>query len=147
MSTLAAIRRFLLAILLFGVAGMGTELLLIGHVEGVLQLAPVVLLAAGLLVAAWHAVAPHAATVRVLQATMGLFVLTGTVGIGLHYDGNAEFELEMYPSLSGVELFRKTMTGATPVFAPGTMALLGFVGLAHTYRHPLTRRALQADGP
>ena len=27
-------------------------------------------------------------------------------------------------------------TGATPVLAPGTMLLLGLVGLAHAYRHP-----------
>jgi hypothetical protein len=28
-------------------------------------------------------------------------------------------------------LVQKTMTGATPVLAPGTMALLGLVGLAY----------------
>jgi hypothetical protein len=67
---------------------------------------------------------------------MMLFIVSGGIGIGLHYDGNVEFELEMYPSLSGVELIGKTLTGATPVFAPGTMALLGLIGLALTYRHP-----------
>lgn len=136
------IRRFLLAILLVGVVGMGTELLLLGHVDGALQLAPVVLLAIGLLVGVWHAVAPRAASVRALQATMGLFVLSGAIGVGLHYEGNAEFELEMYPSLRGVELIGKTLTGATPVLAPATMSLLGLIGLAHTYRHPGVSRHL-----
>jgi hypothetical protein len=47
-----------------------------------------------------------------------------------------EFELEMYPSMRGFELVAKTMTGATPVLAPGTMALLGLIGLSYTYKHP-----------
>jgi hypothetical protein len=52
----------------------------------------------------------------------------------LHFRGNAEFELEMYLSMAGTELIGKTLTGATPVFAPGTMALLGGLGLAASYR-------------
>jgi hypothetical protein len=58
------------------------------------------------------------------------------LGVGLHYDGNEEFELEMYPTMAGVELVQNTLTGATPVLAPGSMTLLGLDGLAHTYRHP-----------
>jgi hypothetical protein len=38
----------------------------------------------------------------------------------------------------------KALTGATPVLAPGSMSLLGVIGLALTYRHPLLRdRALE----
>jgi len=33
----------------------------------------------------------------------------------------------------------KALAGATPVLAPGSMSLLGVVGLALTYRHPLLR--------
>ena len=137
--TLAAIRRFLLGALLVGVAGMGTELLLIGHVEGLLQLTPVLLLALGLAAAGWHAWRARAASVRVLQTTMVLFVISGLAGVILHYRGNAEFELEMYPTLGGVQLVRETLTGATPVLAPGSMTLLGLVGLVQTYRHPRLR--------
>jgi hypothetical protein len=52
----------------------------------------------------------------------------------------------MYPSLGGVQLVRETLTGATPVLAPGSMTLLGLVGLAHTYGHPQLRHASH-DGP
>jgi hypothetical protein len=38
--------------------------------------------------------------------------------------------------MSGLELIRKVASGATPVLAPGTMSLLGVVGLLHTFRHP-----------
>jgi hypothetical protein len=71
---------------------------------------------------------------------MVLFVGSGMLGVVLHYQGNEEFELEMQPALSGRTLVGKTLTGATPVLAPGSMSLLGVVGLAFTYRHPLLRR-------
>lgn len=133
---LARIRRLLLGTLAFGVVGMTTELLLLGHFESTSQTIPLVLLAVSALVLIWHIATPRRASVRALQATMMLFIVSGGIGIGLHYDGNEEFELEMYPSLRGLELVEKTLTGATPVFAPGTMALLGLIGLALTYRHP-----------
>jgi hypothetical protein len=57
-----------------------------------------------------------------------------------HYQGNMEFELETYPSISGLALFKEAMMGATPALAPGTMIELGLIGLAYTYRHPLLVR-------
>ena len=77
-----------------------------------------------------------ALTVRALQIAMALFVAAGALGVGLHYDGNVEFELEITPAMSGFELVREALTGATPVLAPGAMALLGLIGFAHAYRHP-----------
>ena len=130
------LRQYLLLTLAVGMAGMTTELLLIGHVESVQQLVPVVLLGLGVPVLVWHAIAPRKITVRTLQATMMLFVLSGLVGVGLHYRGNLAFELEMYPSMRGFEMVQKTLTGATPVLAPGSMTLLGLIGLTHSYRHP-----------
>ena len=70
---------------------------------------------------------------------MACFVASGVLGVGLHYRGNVEFERELYPALAGMELVRKTLTGATPVLAPGSMALLGLVGLCLTFRHPALR--------
>ena len=67
---------------------------------------------------------------------MILFVLSGLVGLILHYQGNAEFELEMYPSLNGLELFWEAIRGATPTLAPGTMIQLGLLGWVYTIRHP-----------
>ena len=134
------IRRLLLLTLAFGTVGMGLELLLLGHFESASQVVPLVLLGASVLVLAWHVAAPGRGSVRALQATMMSFIISGGIGIGLHYDGNVEFELEMYPAMRGLELIGNTLTGATPVFAPGTMALLGLVGLAVVYRHPATER-------
>lgn len=136
-------RRFLLLTLIAGIAGMGLELLFIGHVEDRLQLVPVVLLAGGLAAVAWHAARPSRTSVRAVRGLMALFAVSGLLGVGLHYRGNHEFEREMYPSMAGIELVRKTLTGATPVLAPGSMALLGLVGIAAV--HGLSPG--QQDGP
>jgi hypothetical protein len=84
-------------------------------------------------------IAPRLVTIRTLQVLMVIFIGSGVVGVGLHYKGNEAFELEMMPSRAGMSLLSKTLTGATPVLAPGSMSLLGFVGLAFAHRHPLLR--------
>ena len=67
--------------------------------------------------------------------------MSGVVGLWLHYQGNTEFELEMYPSLEGLALFWEAIRGATPTLAPGTMLELGLLGLAYMYRHPVLTRS------
>jgi len=139
---LGRIRRLLLFILLLGITGTGTELLLLGHYEDSVQLAPLALFALSLVVLACHGVSRGRAGLRAVQLVMALFVASGALGIYLHYRGNVEFELEMYPERRGFELFREAMSGATPALAPGTMILLGLIGLVYAHQHPrLTARA------
>ena len=148
-TTESRVRTYLLATLAFGVVGLAIELLLLGHFDSVTQLIPLILLALGAIVVAWHAAAPRGVTVRALQIMMVLFIVSGGLGVVLHLRGNAEFLLEVTPSMAGFELFRKTMTGATPALAPGSMVLLGLVGLMYSYRHPslnAARRAAELEG-
>ena len=133
---LSTIRNILLWSLLAGSAGTLLELLLIGHDEMAAQFAPLVLLGIGIVAAAWTLIAPRPAAIRTLQILMVVFVASGLLGVVLHYKGNEAFELEMSPSRTGLSLMSKTLTGATPVLAPGSMCLLGIVGLAFTHRHP-----------
>lgn len=137
---LTTIRRLLLATLLAGIAGTGGELLLLGHFESAAQWVPLVLLGLGLAAAFWQLAAPGAASVRALQLVATLFVAAGLVGVGLHYDGNAAFEREMYPDIAGMRLVRDALSGATPVLAPGSLTLLGLVAFAYSYDHPALRR-------
>jgi hypothetical protein len=142
-ATLSLVRRALLWTYVFGAAGTAVELVLLEHYDDPWQWAPIVLLAASLLVLAWHA-APSGrrAGVRAFRWTMLLFVASGVVGTLLHYRGNVEFELEREPTLGGLRLFWEAIRGATPALAPGTMIQLALVGLAYTVRHPaLTTRA------
>jgi len=64
------------------------------------------------------------------------FVVVGVLGVYQHYTGNAEFELEMYPSRAGLELFRESLKGATPTLAPASLSWIGLIGLAFAFRHP-----------
>ena len=138
---LRVVRRILLVTLVLGLVGTGVELLLLEHFEDWRQLIPLGLIASALMVLAWQGAQRGPAPVQVLQVLMLMFVLAGVLGLTLHYRGNAEFELEMYPDRTGMELFRESMMGATPALAPGTMIQLALIGLAYTYRHPrLTRR-------
>ena len=132
----AFLRRVLAALFLFGSVGTAAELMLLEHTEDVWQKAPLVLIAVACVVLAVLAVRPSTAGVRLFQLAMVAFIASGVAGLALHYQGNVEFELELQPEASGLHLFWESMKGATPVLAPGTMALLGAIGLTYTYRHP-----------
>lgn len=132
----------LLAILILGTAGTVVELLLLKHTDGFWQVVPLGLLGVALAVLVAHAIAAGAATVRALQGVMLLFLVSGAAGMFLHYRGNVEWELERMASLSGFDLFKHAVMGATPTLAPGTMVQLGLVGLLYTYRHPAIRRSV-----
>ena len=134
--TLASIRKLLLGALALGVIGTISELILLRHIDMATQWIPLVILGMSVPALIWHALSPRPGSVRTLQVLMVLFLAAGVIGVGLHYDGNVDFERELHPEEHGYEFFRKTIAGATPVLAPGSMVLLGLVGLAHTYRHP-----------
>ncbi len=138
-NTVRAIRGLLLALFAFGVAGSSVELLLLEHTEDVWQLSPLILMGLSLPAMVWLALDQRPLSVRVFQVLMFLCVASGLTGLYLHYRGNVEFELEMYPGLSGVELFWESLKGATPSLAPGTMLVLGLLGLLYTFRHPALR--------
>ena len=140
---LAAVRRILLALLLFGLLGTGVDLVLLSHYENPWQLIPLGLITIAIIVIAWHAVNRGRASIRVLQVAMVLFIMSGLAGFFFHYQGNKEFQLEVNPSLGGLELFLKVIQAkAPPALAPGAMIHLGLLGLAYSYRHPaLVERA------
>ena len=139
MTTLPAIRRFLLIILLLGLGGLGVELVLLDHYETALQLIPLALIGAALVAVAWHAASGSAASATGLRIVMVLFVAAGAIGIALHYQANVEFQLETDPSLAGRALLWKVLQAkAPPALAPGAMVQLGLIGLAYTHRHKET---------
>lgn len=142
-ATIATLRTLLLAILLFGMIGTATELILIDHHEDAWQWIPILVLGAGVLAGgamlAAGSRAPRALTYG-FRAVMVLLILSGGLGSALHFQANREFKLEMDPSLSGFALFSSVIRAKTPPsLAPGTMVLLGLVGLASAFRRELPR--------
>ena len=144
---MALIRRWLMIVLIAGLAGTLVELLLLRHTDGFWQLAPVVLLAAGMVVAGWSALAPRAVSVRSLQGVMSLLVLSGAVGMIQHFRGNLGYERDSNPSLSGAGLYRSALQGSTPALAPGAMIQLGLIGLLLAFRHPALARTRRGEDP
>jgi hypothetical protein len=72
-----------------------------------------------------------------MRLLMAFFVLSGIVGTWMHYRGNSAFELEVDPALPSWPLFKASISGVTPVLAPGSMIQLGLIGLAWCFRHPV----------
>lgn len=131
-------RRVLLAVFLVGMVGTGADLFLLEHFEEKLQLIPLTLLGLAVIVLTWHIIHRGPGSVRVVQVLMILFVIAGFAGLVLHYRGSVEFQLEVNPDLSGLELFMKAIRAkAPPALGPGAMINLGLLGLAYAYRHPI----------
>jgi len=137
----------LFATLGLGIAGLGAELLLLEHFEEWRQWLPLALLAAAALVWLLHVWRRAASTVIAMRVVMALHVAVGAVGVWFHYQGNTEFELEMYPAMAGWELFKESMMGATPALAPGALVQLGLLGLAWSFRHPALLARGKNDTP
>jgi hypothetical protein len=136
-AVLSSLRRFLLALLVLGLGGVGVELLALAHYEDSWQFAPLVLIALAFVVIGWHLFDGSHATVRVLRVVMVMFIVAGALGIFFHYRGNLEFQLEIDPSQDHWSLFKKVIRAhSPPALAPGVMAQLGLLGLAYTYRYP-----------
>ncbi len=130
-----ALRRFLLAIFLIGVAGISAELWLMGHYEDFYQQIPLALCVLSLATLAAVRLRPGRGTVTLFRVVMACFILSGMIGAILHFQVNMEFQLEMDPSLQGVSLYRKAILAKTPpALAPGAMIQLGLIGLAYTFR-------------
>lgn len=139
-----AVRRILMATLVVGMAGITADLLLLNHVEDRTQLIPLAALGLTLLTLLAHAMVRSPATVRLIQLLMIALLLCGVLGVYLHFQGNAEFQRDIQPSIGGSELFWKSMRArAPPALAPLAFVQLALVGWAWTFRHPLLRHANQ----
>jgi len=134
---ISVLRKVILALLVLEMLGTAAELILLGHFEDVWQMVPLVLIAAGVVVLAWHWFDRRASSLLALRVVMILAIASAGIGFYLHYRANAEFQLDIDPSMRGLTLWLKVMQAkAPPALAPGVMAHFGLLGLAYTYRHP-----------
>lgn len=139
---LKTIRLILLITVISAMIGVEVELFLLGHLEPVLQLVPVLLIGVGLVSMAWYGFSRTGKSLRVFQGTMALCIASGLIGIVIHLAFSASEAKKKDKTLQGMQLLRVAMTGVAPLFAPGAMVQIGLVGLAYTFRHP----ALQQNG-
>jgi uncharacterized membrane protein len=133
-SVVERLRLWVLGVLALGLIGTVTELILLEHYEQPLQFVPLVLIAMAVVVLARHAMRQDTASLRALQIVMGIFVLAGFAGMAAHFNGSAEYQLELNPDMSNWELLEKILHAkAPPLLAPGMMLQMGLLGLAYAF--------------
>lgn len=131
---LSAIRTLMLAVLVLGMAGLLTELLLIAHFEDTAQWIPIILLAVGLIVVAADVVLAAGWTQVAIQLTMVLMIGASALGMYFHFRGSREFQIEMDPQMHGANLVWHVLRAKSPpTLAPGSMLQLGLLGLGYAY--------------
>jgi hypothetical protein len=131
---LSAITKVVVAVLIFGMAGLLAELALIAHYEDATQVVPLVLLAVGLVFMCVDLVFARGWTQILVQLTMVLIVAAGALGIYFHFQGSQEFQLEMDPQMGGTTLVWHVLRAKSPpTLAPGSMVQLGILGLGYAY--------------
>jgi hypothetical protein len=146
-SGLRMMRHLMLLLLTVAMIGTAADLMLLDHHEEFWQMVPLGVIALGIVSVALTALKGGAGTVTLMRVTMALFICSGLLGMGLHYIGNSEFQLEMDPSLHGWGLFMKSVTSkAPPALAPAAMIQMGLLGLLYTYKHPALGDPLQWAG-
>lgn len=128
-------RLMLFGVLLLGIVGIWAELLLTSHTGDFWQKVPLALLSAAAPLIVITALRPAGWAVLLTRLVMVLFMLAGILGTYFHYESNAGFALELTPGLSGFALIADAFTRSTPPpLAPGTMIMLGLLGLVCCYR-------------
>ena len=143
---LRIMRRLILLLLTVAMVGTAADLMLLDHHEDFWQMVPLGVIALGVVSVVLSTVKGGAGAVMLMRMTMALFICSGFVGMGLHYIGNNEFQLEMDPSLRGWGLFVKAITSkAPPALAPAAMIQMGLLGLLYTYKHPALGYPLQTE--
>ena len=110
-ATSARLRSALCAILIVGLVGTGTELVLLKHFEEPWQLVPLALIGVALVVLGWYRVARGPAPLRALRATMWTCVVAAGVGLVQHFRSNVTDARESNPSLSGRALYADAISG------------------------------------
>jgi hypothetical protein len=129
---LELLRIWILAVLVLGLLGTITELILLEHYEEPLQFVLLILITLALVTVIWHLARRGVTSLNALMGLMGLFVIAGVVGCIAHFYGSAEFQLDLDPQMSTWELIDKVLRAkAPPLLAPGMMIQLGLLGLAY----------------
>ena len=131
---LVVIRRVILGVLVLGMTGLLTELALLAHYADFKQQIPLLLMAAGLAAIIIDLAVSRTWSGRFVQLTMVLFITAGFLGMYFHYQGSREFQIEMDPAMSGMNLMWHVLQAKSPpTLSPGTMVQMGILGLGYAY--------------
>jgi len=134
---LSRLRLFLLGLSAFLCAGTIIELWFDEHTGTPIQLLPFILAGVGLLAAILAIVRPNPSSLMTLRGVMVVLIFGSVLGIYEHITHNLAFELDIRPNAAAGEVLLEALHGASPLLAPGVLALAALVALAATYYHPV----------
>lgn len=117
--------------LIFFLFGSLIELYLINHYEDTIQIIPIFCLGVSLgsLIILYFRVSKL--TINLFKASLLVISFVGLLGVILHLNSNFQFEKEMKPSSSTMDLFIESLSGALPALAPLNLVLLAMVGYSY----------------
>ena len=133
--TLARMRQFLLVIAAAVFVMTVTELIFLSHWSETIQLLPFALSGWGLITLALAYFHPTPRTISILRWSMIVIGLCSLIGIYEHMENNLGFQREIQPNATFQELALATVEGATPVLAPGILALGAAIGWTAAYQY------------
>ena len=143
---LVRLRLFLLGTSAFLLIGTLVELVAIGHTKEPIQLVPFILCILGLAIVSVALARPARKSLMALRAVMIPVTLGSLLGVWEHVENNAAFYLEVHPTATTTQLVGAALGGASPLLAPGMLALAAALAVAATYYHPaLLRRHAAAS--
>ena len=129
-------RRFLLWVASFTCIFTFIELWLEEHYGTTTQWIPFVLCGLGLLVIWAVLFNANRASIIALRVIMALNLAGSVFGIYEHLEHNLLFELEIRPGAEPSDVFMYAFRGASPILAPGILALASLLAGGATYYHP-----------
>lgn len=117
------------------------ELALVEHDESFVQIIPYILCGSGIVVVAMLVWWPKRGVLLVSRVVLAVVALGSFYGWYEHVAHNLAFELEIRPNATTRDVLWDALAGASPLLAPGILALGSALAYAATYRHPaLTKR-------
>ena len=130
------LRRFLLLMSAGLFVGTPVELWFAEHVEGTIQLIPFVLCGLGFIAAIVALLAPSRGRFVAVRIVMGVIAAGSLFGFYEHVAHNVAFEMEIRPGSTAGDVFWEALSGASPLLAPGILAVAAVLALAALYDHP-----------
>ena len=126
-----SLKYVILYTLIFFLLGSLTELYLIKHYEDTTQTIPIFCI--GLSLASLIMLYLKVSKLTIILFKLSLFVisLVGLSGVFFHLNSNYEFEKEMRPNSTSLDLFIESLSGALPALAPLNLVLLAMVGYSY----------------
>ena len=133
---LRRLRLFLLVLAGLVFAGAVVELVLSEHTETLVQWIPFILSGLGMAAILAALISPQRLTLMALRLVMVLVVLGSLLGVYEHLVNNIGLEQEIRPNAAVGGVFMEALKGASPLLAPGMLAVAAIIAIAATYYHP-----------